>query len=145
AGVSRPFPVPVSLHQAGAAMPRGHRLTGQEAFERVFWDARLNRDVFVVGYSDRHAEGGVREVPLVRWDPKGNVPSHRILYLRCGTEVVWSRENAVDRLASDELPAAAWLAEQAPAPGASGPALRPRVVYCHWGELWEMAREVSAQ
>jgi poly(A) polymerase len=120
-------------------MPREHRLTGQEAFNRLFWDARLNRDAFTVGYSDRVAEGGVREVPLTRWDPKGSVPSHRMLYIRCGTEVVWSREESVDRLASDDLPAAAWLAR--PAEGASG--LRPRAVYRHQGEHWEVAAETT--
>ena len=118
------------------------RSTGLEAFNRLFWDARLNRDVFVVGYSDRVAQDGVREVPLVRWDPKGNVPAHRILYIRCGTEVVWSRGEAVDRLASDDLPAAAWLAEPAVPPRTrSARGCVPRAVYRHEGDHWEAAGE----
>lgn len=121
-------------------------MTGQEAFNRLFWDARLNRDVFVVGYTDRVVEGGVREVPLVRWDPKGNVPWHRLLYVRCGTEVVWHRDEAVDRLASDDLPAAAWLAEQALTPQDSGGSgMRPRAVYRHRSDEWELLGEATAQ
>jgi poly(A) polymerase len=123
-------------------MSRERRSTGLEAFNRLFWDTRLNRDVFIVGYSDRVAPDGVREVPLVRWDPKGDVPAHRILYIRCGTEVVWSRGEAVDRLASDDLPAAAWLAEPADAPpDAIGPGLRARSAYRHEGDRWELAGE----
>jgi uncharacterized protein (UPF0248 family) len=85
------------------------RLSGQQAFNRVFWDPRLNRDAFVIGHADRKAAGGVCEVPLVHWDPEGYIPWHRILYIRCGSEVVWSRQGAVDRLSVGDLPAEAWL------------------------------------
>ena len=34
-------------------MSAQRRRTGQEALNRLFWDPRLNRDAFVVSYSDR--------------------------------------------------------------------------------------------
>src|SRR5262249_46296349 len=85
-------------------------------------------------------------VPLVRWDPKGNVPAHRILYFRCGTEVVWSREGSVDRLGSDELPDAAWLAGQAvSAHDVGGPGVRPRAICRPQAEHWEGANAGTAR
>ncbi len=121
-------------------MSDARRATAQEAYNRLFWDARINRDVFVVGYSDRLVPGGVREMPLVRWDPHGQIPWHRMRYLRCGDVIVWSRDAGPDRLASDDLPSAAWLADRhAPVAEVGGSDWRPRAVYRHEGDSWETA------
>src|SRR5262249_6132672 len=114
------------------------RLTGQEALDRLFWDARINRDAFTLGYTDRTHEAGVRELPLLRWDPRGNIPAHRITYLRCGTEVVWSRDGDVDRLADEDLPEPPGAADRAALTGGVvSPRMRPRQVSRHLGGRWE--------
>jgi uncharacterized protein (UPF0248 family) len=94
-------------------MSRDRKLTGREAFNRLFWDVRLDRGVFVIGCADRHAEGGLTEVPLLDWQPDGSIPWHRIAYIRCGPTLVWSRDQEVDRLASDDLPTEAWAVPSA--------------------------------
>jgi uncharacterized protein (UPF0248 family) len=83
--------------------------TSREAYNRVIWDARLDRAAFTIGYRDSLAPRGIRETPLDAWDPNGDIPWHRISYLRCGGMVVWSREPPLDLLSDAELPAAAFL------------------------------------
>jgi poly(A) polymerase len=82
--------------------------TGREAINRIIWDARLDPAAFVIGYGDRLAEGGVRETPLPAWQDGGEIPAHRLSYIRCGNVIVWSRGADSDLLADADLPAAAW-------------------------------------
>jgi uncharacterized protein (UPF0248 family) len=89
-------------------MARERKLTGREAYNRVFWDGRLNRHAFVIGFTDRLAPSGIGETPLPAWDVQGEIPWHRIQYIRCGGVTVWSRSEPEDRLASGDLPAEAW-------------------------------------
>src|SRR5688572_14334967 len=119
-------------------MARERKLTGREAFNRLFWDARVNRDAFVMGYTDRRAEGGTRETPLPRWDPQGLIPWHRLLYIRCGDLVVWSRNGEEDYLDSRDLPPEAWATP--PVEGGESradPGVRARAVYQVVGQGWE--------
>jgi 2'-5' RNA ligase/uncharacterized protein (UPF0248 family) len=94
----------------------------REIYNRVLWDARLDRGAFVIGYQDRHAPEGIQETPLVEWDPEGDVPWHRIRYFRCGETIVWDRDMHIDLFASDALPPDAWVEGAAPpASQAPGP------------------------
>jgi poly(A) polymerase len=90
-------------------MTHGRKRTGREAVNRIVWDNRLAQEAFVVGYVDRVAEGGVREKPLSAWDDGGEIPAHRISYIRCGEIIVWSRGDESDRLADLDLPRDAWV------------------------------------
>ncbi len=85
------------------------QLTSQEACNRILWDSRLDREAFTIGYVDRLAPHGIRETPLSDWNPEGDIPWHRIRYILCGNEVVWDREQGIDRLSSADLPLEAWL------------------------------------
>lgn len=77
-------------------------------YDRLMWDPRLLPGAFFIGYRDRLAPDGIRETPVVWWEPDGDVPWHRIRYFRCRDTVVWDRDSGLDRFATDELPPAAW-------------------------------------
>src|SRR5262245_44223490 len=108
-------------------MARPRKLTSREAFNRIFWDDRLDRAAFVIGYGDRVADRP-REKPLATWDAEGDIPWNRVLYIRCGSMVVWSRTSP-DLLASEDLPPTAWRTPpEAKAPPLPVPV--PDVVSC---------------
>jgi uncharacterized protein (UPF0248 family) len=91
-------------------MTGNRKLTSREAFNRVLWDARLNRAAFRIGYIDRVA-GAVREQPLDAWS--GAIPWHRVVHIRCGAAIVWARDAPEDSLAGGLLPPEAWVEAQA--------------------------------
>ena len=101
-------------------MRLGRKRTGREAVNRIVWDDRLDPAAFVVGYVDRLASTGVRETPLPAWEDRGDVPAHRISFIRCGAVVVWSRGEAGDLLADAALPREAWAIHQ-PTPEEAAP------------------------
>ncbi|OUL23549.1 poly(A) polymerase [Nostoc sp. 106C] len=82
--------------------------TSREVYDRIIWDVRLDSSAFVVGYQERLSSTGMREKPLAQWATDGDIPWHRIRYIRCGDVVVWDREQHLDLISSGELPAAAW-------------------------------------
>lgn len=85
--------------------------TSREVYDRIIWDVRLNSRNFVVGFQERLSSTGMREKPLTQWATDGDIPWHRIRYIRCGETVVWDREQHLDLVSSGELPAAAWKTE----------------------------------
>lgn len=84
-------------------------LTSREIYNRIIWDARLDRDVFIIGYADRLEATGIREKLLVEWQPDGDIPWHRIRYFRCHKIVVWDRDQHLDLFNTNQLPNSAWL------------------------------------
>ncbi|WP_086682749.1 poly(A) polymerase [Nostoc sp. T09] len=82
--------------------------TSREVYDRIIWDVRLDSSAFVVGYQERLSSTGMREKPLAQWVTDGDIPWHRIRYIRCGDVIVWDREQHLDLISSGELPAAAW-------------------------------------
>src|SRR5262245_6707176 len=122
-----PLPARASLLDKGEenAMSESRKLTGREAINRVLWDARLNQAAFTVGYADR-VDKTVRELPLPRWT--GDIPSHRIVHLRCAGEIVWSRSAPTDHLADARLPGEAWAAPVGE-PSSAAESLRDLPVY----------------
>ncbi|WP_339375947.1 poly(A) polymerase [Calothrix sp. NIES-2098] len=82
--------------------------TSSEVYHRIIWDVRLDSSAFVVGYQERLSSTGMREKPLAQWATDGDIPWHRIRYIRCGDVVVWDREQHLDLISTGELPTAAW-------------------------------------
>ncbi|WP_242046316.1 MULTISPECIES: poly(A) polymerase [Calothrix] len=85
--------------------------TSREVYHRIIWDVRLDSSAFIVGYQERLSSTGIREKPLAQWTTDGDIPFHRIRYIRCQDVVVWDREQYLDLISSGELPAAAWKSE----------------------------------
>ena len=78
-----------------------------EIYNRIIWDERLNRSAFMAYYTER-ISGGIREKPLAQWATDGDIPMHRIRYIRCGDITVWDREKHIDLISTGQLPPAAW-------------------------------------
>lgn len=82
--------------------------TSRQVYDRIIWDIRLDSSVFVIGFQERMSSTGVREKPLTQWEGDGDIPWHRIRYIRCGDVVVWNREQHLDLISGGELPQIAW-------------------------------------
>ncbi|MCC3422197.1 MAG: DUF504 domain-containing protein [Microcoleus sp. PH2017_07_MST_O_A] len=82
--------------------------TIREIYDRILWDSRLDHRAFSLGFSDR-ISGNMREKPLSEWAVDGDIPWHRIRYVKCGETIVWDRDRLVDLFTTGELPVAAWV------------------------------------
>ncbi len=78
-----------------------------EVYNRIVWDTRLNRNMFIAGFHERIVDG-IREKPLAQWDDNSDIPWHRVRYIRCGDTIVWDRDERIDLISIDRLPATAW-------------------------------------
>ncbi|AFY57962.1 poly(A) polymerase [Rivularia sp. PCC 7116] len=87
--------------------------TSWEIYNRIIWDSRLDSNVFIAGFEDRVSASGIREKPLAHWAADGDIPWHRIRYIRAQDIVVWDREQHLDLISSGHLPAFAWNNNQA--------------------------------
>ncbi|WP_433206634.1 RNA repair domain-containing protein [Dactylosporangium sp. CS-047395] len=92
----------------------------QDVVSRIRYDASLDATRFRVGYEDRGA--GIRETPLLAFVGGGDVPWHRVRYVKAGTTTVWDRTARVDLVFG---PGAADLAALSAAPSAA-PAKAPK-------------------
>jgi uncharacterized protein (UPF0248 family) len=113
-----------------------------EVYNRIVWDNRLNRNLFVAGFHERVSDT-MREKPLAQWDEWGDIPWHRVRYIRCGDVVVWDREERIDLISINKLPSFAWKSDSLAPDKADLAALlanhqvkfNPRTVYqydCEW-------------
>ena len=75
-----------------------HYPTKQKVYERIRWDPGLDGSWFTIGYEDRAR--GLQELPLLDFTPDGDIPWHRVRYIRCGDTVVWDRQTRGDVLDS---------------------------------------------
>ena len=66
----------------------------QDVVGRIRFDAALNLARFSVGYEERFA--GVREAPLADFIGEGEIPWHRIWFIKAGDLVVWDRRARID-------------------------------------------------
>lgn len=82
-----------------------------QVYNRIIWDARLHSGAFTIGYQERLSSEGIREKPLVEWSENGDIPWHRIRYIKCGEVVVWDRDKQIDLFKSDNLPESAWKSQ----------------------------------
>ncbi|MET7398623.1 RNA repair domain-containing protein [Dactylosporangium sp. NPDC005572] len=84
-----------------------------EVVSRIRYDATLDAGRFVVGYEERGA--GIREAPLPAFVAGGDVPWHRVQYVKAGERTVWDRRSRVDLVfGSGDTPAADLAALAAP-------------------------------
>ncbi|MCC3509586.1 poly(A) polymerase [Microcoleus sp. PH2017_28_MFU_U_A] len=88
--------------------PKPKMATIREIYDRILWDSRLDHRAFSLGFSDR-ISGNMREKPLSEWAVDGDIPWHRIRYVKCGETIVWDRDRLVDLFTTGELPVAAWV------------------------------------
>jgi 2'-5' RNA ligase/uncharacterized protein (UPF0248 family) len=72
--------------------------TSREVYDQIRWDPRLDPAAFVLGYETRDA--GIQEMGLLSFDPQGEIPWHRIQYIRRGKATVWDRRERLDLLES---------------------------------------------
>ncbi len=75
--------------------------TSREVYHRLSWDPRFDPGHFTLGYEERGR--GLVEIPLPEFVPDGDIPWHRIYYIRHGDEIVWDRRTGtdlIDQLAS---------------------------------------------
>ncbi|WP_433615996.1 RNA repair domain-containing protein [Dactylosporangium sp. CA-139114] len=88
----------------------------QDVVSRIRYDAALDAARFSVGYEERGA--GIRETPLLAFVGGGDVPWHRVQWVKAGAVTVWDRRSRVDLVfGSGTAPAtdlAALTATQAP-------------------------------
>jgi poly(A) polymerase len=84
--------------------------TVTEVYNRIVWDANLNRNMFIAGFHERISDT-IREKPLAQWDDNSDIPWHRVRYIRCQETIVWDRENRIDLVSTNQLPAIAWKSE----------------------------------
>jgi len=66
----------------------------QDVVSRIRYDAGLDAGRFSVGYEERGS--GIRETPLLAFVGGGDVPWHRVRYVKAGTVVVWDRRSGLD-------------------------------------------------
>jgi poly(A) polymerase len=72
--------------------------TSKEVYDLLRWDPRRDPRDYVIGYGERLAATGTAEIPLIDFEPDGEVPWHRVLYVRGPRGVVWDRRERLDRL-----------------------------------------------
>jgi 2'-5' RNA ligase/uncharacterized protein (UPF0248 family) len=77
--------------------PRQKLRTSREVYDQIRWDPRLDAAAFTIGYETR--DEGTQEIALPSFDPEGEIPWHRIQFIRRGETVVWDRRLRVDLLA----------------------------------------------
>ncbi|MEG3840533.1 poly(A) polymerase [Microcoleus sp. herbarium14] len=88
--------------------PKQKMATIREVYDRILWDNRLDHRAFSLGFSDR-ISGNIREKHLSEWVVDGDIPWHRIRYVKCGETIVWDRDRPIDLFTTGELPVAAWV------------------------------------
>jgi poly(A) polymerase len=116
-----------------------------EVYNRIIWDTRLNRNLFIAGFHERVADG-IREKPLAQWDDNSDIPWHRVRYIRCGETIVWDRDDRIDLISTDNLPATAWKLDRHGSSQDDLAALidnnraefKPRSIYRYTGNEWKV-------
>jgi uncharacterized protein (UPF0248 family) len=71
--------------------------TFEDVFHRIRWDDKYNMLVMRMGYDDRLL--GAMEMPLSQFVPVvegGELPMHRVWYVRSGRDVLWDRRRKLD-------------------------------------------------
>eukprot|EP01115_Flamella_aegyptia_P007384 TRINITY_DN306_c0_g1_i1.p2 TRINITY_DN306_c0_g1~~TRINITY_DN306_c0_g1_i1.p2 ORF type:complete len:72 (+),score=18.48 TRINITY_DN306_c0_g1_i1:221-436(+) len=66
--------------------------------KRIKWDTTYDEDDIQIGYEDRFT--GIMEAPFNRFDrdvtSETFIPSHRIVYFKCGNQIIWDKRDKTD-------------------------------------------------
>jgi poly(A) polymerase len=119
--------------------------TINEVYNRIIWDANLNRNMFIAGFHERISET-IREKPLAQWDDNSDIPWHRVRYIRCGETIVWDREHRIDLISTNSLPELAWKSDRSESSRADLAALvannqgefTSRSIYSYHSDRWQV-------
>ena len=101
--------------------------TSERAYHQICWDPRLDPAQFVMGI-DVHGPAPKR-IPVPDFDPNGDIPWHRVLFVEFQNERCWDRQAGVDIL--DDIATSGAAIPRVLAP----PAWEPRVLYAFDG-VW---------
>lgn len=131
-----------TMAKTPAETNKAKMLPSHEIYNRIIWDKRLNPNVFVFGYADRMSKTGIKEKPLIDWDADGDIPWHRIRYIRCtniANTIVWDRDKHIDLFSSQELPDEVWQTKDNAtiALSQSTPIFSPELVYHYQLVGWQ--------
>ncbi len=77
-------------------------------YSRILWDDALDKQHFWIGFIDRMSSSGIREKYLLDWNPDGDIPWHRVVYIRCKEVKVWDRKARIDLFKNQQLPEFVW-------------------------------------
>ncbi|KST65189.1 poly(A) polymerase [Mastigocoleus testarum] len=105
------YPLPITHYQlpiTNYQLPITKMLPIQEVYNRIIWDARLDKRNFIIGYHERNSDTGIQEMHVLQWSANGDIPWHRIRYIRCKDTIVWDRDRHLDLFAAKQLPENAW-------------------------------------
>jgi len=80
----------------------------QDIVGRIRFDPIFDAAHFTIGYEERFA--GVREAPLADFLGEGEVPWHRIWFIKAGPLIVWDRRERIDLVFGSGISQAADLA-----------------------------------
>ncbi|CAJ1327881.1 unnamed protein product, partial [Effrenium voratum] len=85
---------------APAQEPSRKLRTSEDVYHRILHDsARFSPEEVAIGYEDRFL--GPMEVKLLDFTPGGDIPFHRLFYVRRGEEILWDRKQRRDRVFGD--------------------------------------------
>ena len=75
--------------------------TSIDVYNQLRWDERFDASRFFFGYEERYA--GTKEIRVSEFVANGEIPWHRIWYVRDDSRVVWDRKTRVDMLLGDKV------------------------------------------
>tara|TARA_B100000609_G_C17221535_1_gene440426 strand:+ start:81 stop:3134 length:3054 start_codon:yes stop_codon:yes gene_type:complete len=74
--------------------------TSREVIYQIIWDERLHTHEYSIEYEERFS--GMREIPVVDFEPDGEIPWHRIWRIKQGGTIVWDRKARIDRIGQSQ-------------------------------------------
>lgn len=69
---------------------------GQQIYNQIVWDNRLDARQFHMLYQDRR--GTIKSKGLLSWDPGGDIPWHRLVAIEHNGRRIWDREARINDL-----------------------------------------------
>lgn len=76
--------------------------TSEQIFHQIRWDPRFTAAHYFLGI---HIRGGQsKEIPLLSFQPGGDIPWHRIHWIRGPRGIVWDRHQGIDELRPESEP-----------------------------------------
>src|SRR2546430_2147453 len=68
--------------KSGEKKAEGKLRTSREVYDRIRWDASFDASSCIIGYETRLS--GLQEMRFDDFDPRGDIPWHRVWYFRMG-------------------------------------------------------------